>query len=66
MYLQLLLLTAAASSQQQQQGNLVRKLRLAHIQLPLDKQQQLDELEQQIKGETGGVFPNDLNLFLAC
>uniref|UniRef100_A0A383V6H5 Peptidyl-prolyl cis-trans isomerase n=2 Tax=Tetradesmus obliquus TaxID=3088 RepID=A0A383V6H5_TETOB len=41
---------AAASSQQQQQGNLVRKLRLAHIQLPLDKQQQLDELEQQIKG----------------
>jgi hypothetical protein len=42
---------AAASSQQQQQGSLVRKLRLAHIQLPLDKQQQLDELEQQLKGE---------------
>jgi hypothetical protein len=50
--LQPFMLTAAASSQhQQQQGNLVRKLRLAHIQLPLDKQQQLDELEQQIKGE---------------
>lgn len=34
---------------------MVRKLRLAHIQLPLDKQQQLDDLEQQIKGGARGV-----------